>query len=350
MRKQIIIASIILVSILLIIILVARPKPTQNNIQRAPIPSTIEVKIDTNQQVIYNALSFTPYENEDFKFDYLSDINQFVVQEKTPFGQEKFLEWAEQNNLSELAGNPEFIVYEDQSGNQLSMTNNQSLESLNFNPIIEFLNIFLNFGSVIEIKQSPITSNQSLTNQDFISPQSSNPQYPSSSFVYYAQCNSKYADLPLPDGCNMCQAGCGAATVSMIASSYLGSNFDPKTIVNMYKLRGYLLSCAGSRYADARSLLQSLGLKTTDYIVFDYETADQVSEILKKYLSSGWTFFTLANFKENGGGHYFWITDIDNKGNIWAYDPYYGRFEAPPINENSRYPFPKYRLAFGVKR
>ena len=118
----------------------------------------------------------------------------------------------------------------------------------------------------------------------------------------------------------------------------------------MYKSRGYLLSCAGSSYYDAKSLLESLGLKTTDYITFNYSTADQAAGDLRKFINAGWTFFTLASFKDNGGGHYFWITDIDQQGNIWAYDPYYGRFEAPPLNENSRYPFPKYRIAFGVKK
>ena len=86
-----------------------------------------------------------------------------------------------------------------------------------------------------------------------------------------------------------------------------------------------------------------------DILVFDAEKSETVVPDLKKYLDSGWTFFALANFCEGGCGHYFWITDIDNKDNIWAYDPAYGRYEIP-YNENSRYPFPLYRLAFGVKK
>ena len=297
-----------------------------------------------NQELVNSALSFTPYEDENFRFDYSAETNKLVVQEKTPEAREKFFEWTNQNGLPELAGNPELVVFENQNNNLTIQQFNNSDQD--FDPVIDFLNIFLNFGRGEEnSNQNFPTSNLQLPNQ------TSNLQPPTSGFIYYAQCDSPYADLPLPDGsCNLCQAGCGPSTVAMITASYLGPNFNPQTIVDMYKSRGFLLSCAGSRYSDAKSLLQSLGLKTTDYLVFDYESSDQVVSDFKKYLDAGWTFFTLANFKENGGGHYFWVTEIDDTGNIWAYDPYYGRFEAPPINENSRYPYPKYRLAFGVKK
>ncbi|MBI5127421.1 C39 family peptidase [Candidatus Roizmanbacteria bacterium] len=347
MRKTIIIASIILVSILVVLFLLNRPKlPLNNNQSSLLTPTTVVVEgnIAVTDRVINSALPLTPYENEDFSFDYSPDLNQLVVQEKTPQAREKFNQWADENGISDLAGNPEAIVFQGQSGTDT--TNNSLAEAAE--PIIEFFNIFLNLGRGIETTQTPSgTENPS-------SPDTSttnNNQPPTTGLAYFAQCDSEYADLPLPDGnCNLCQAGCGPTTVAMIASSYLGSNFNPRTIVNMYKSRGYLLSCAGSTYYDAKSILESLGLKTTDYIVFNFETADQVTGDLKKFLNSGWTFFTLANFKSTGGGHYFWITDIDDKGNIWAYDPYYGRLQAPPFNENSRYPFPEYRIAFGVKK
>ncbi len=139
----------------------------------------------------------------------------------------------------------------------------------------------------------------------------------------------------------------------MIASSYLGNKYDPKTIIDLYKSKGFPLGCDGSRYSDAKQILQDLGLKTTDYLVFDAEKSDTVVPELKNYLNAGWTFFTLVRFcndpKKGFCGHFFWITDIDNQGNIWAYDPAYGRYEIP-YNENSRYPYPLYRLAFGVKK
>ena len=129
----------------------------------------------------------------------------------------------------------------------------------------------------------------------------------------------------------------------------MDKKYDPKTVVGLYKSNDYLLGNDGSRYTDAHELLKGLGLKTTDYLVFNAEKADTVVPQLRKYLSAGWTFFTLASFCSGGCGHYFWITDIDDKGNIIAYDPAYGRYEIP-YNENSRYPYPLYRLAFGIKK
>lgn len=250
---------------------------------------------------------------------------------------------------------PASLTVGSQSPGQL-VTNNSTTsgqgQPSDLNPLIEFLNIFLNFGrnnGTTQLTPAP-TSNLGSPSPSPVTNPPVDGHPPTSGYTYYAQCDSEYANLPLPDGCTVCQAGCGAATVAMISSSYSNNSFNPEKIIDIYKERDYLLGCAGSRYSDAMSLLQSLGLKTTDYIVFDYEPADQIAGDLKKYLAAGWTFFTLANFRENGGGHFFWITDIDEAGNIWAYDPYYGRFQAPPLNENSRYPFPKYRVAFGVKK
>jgi len=346
MRKTIIIASIILVIVLVIIFIVfaRRNQPLDTNNQSPIVPTNVvNETANVNQGTINNALALAPYEDENFRFDYSTDLNQLVVEEKTPLAREKFTDWATQNGLTELAANPELVVFENQSGEVITVSPTPA-----FDPIIEFLNIFLNFGQgagTTESTPAPTSSLQSPSPSPI-----SNSQSPTSGFTYYAQCDSEYSSLTLPGGCNLCQAGCGPSVVAMIAASYLGSNFNPQTVVNLYQSRGYELSCAGSNYADAKSLLQSLGLRTTDYLIFNYETADQVLPDLRRYLSSGWTFFTLASFKDVGGGHFFWITDIDEAGNIFAYDPYYGRFEAPPINENSRYPFPKYRLAFGVKK
>ena len=68
------------------------------------------------------------------------------------------------------------------------------------------------------------------------------------------------------------------------------------------------------------------------------------------YIKSGWTIFVLANFKVNGGGHYFWVTGVTDMGGILAYDPYYGKQQVPPINENRYAPVPYYRYAFAVKK
>ena len=275
----------------------------------------------------FDISTITPVETEDFKLQYSPKLNKIVVERKTPQADEKFKEWAYQYNLPQLVEN-----------NNLVATVEYGKGPDDFDPLLEFLNIFMNFGRGSQ-QQSTI-NNQQLS--------SSILNTPSSGFTYFAQCNG-YGNLPLPNGCTLCKAGCGPTTVAMIAASYLGSNYTPKTIVDIYKSKGYLLGCYGSGYSEAKQVLQDLGLKTTDYLIFNTEKADTVVPELRPYLNAGWTFFILANFLVDGGGHFFWITDIDDQNNIWAYDPYYGRSEIP-YNENSRYPYPLYRVAFGVKK
>ncbi|MDO9028623.1 MAG: C39 family peptidase [Candidatus Roizmanbacteria bacterium] len=350
MKKIIIIASVILICIIIILSLILRKKSTTNTQKNSPFPTSISQQ-DSNKQIDPNLSNLSnssnlpidistiePIETENFKLQYSPKLNKIVIEKKTSQAEEQFINWASQNQLTQLIENPDLTLIVDQGKNPDD-----------FNPLLEFLNIFMNFGQGNETSSnnsSPICRGQAC-----LTPTIPNPPpnlNPSSSFSYFPQCNG-YGDLSLPDGCNLCQAGCGPTTVAMIAASYLGNNFTPKTIVDTYKSKGYLLGCAGSRYSDAKQVLQGLGLKTTDYLVYDFETADKVVLDLKKYLDAGWTFFTLASFRDVGGGHFFWITDIDDQGNIFAYDPYYGRYEIP-YNENSRYPYPLYRLAFGVKR
>ncbi|PIQ72929.1 hypothetical protein COV86_00230 [Candidatus Roizmanbacteria bacterium CG11_big_fil_rev_8_21_14_0_20_35_14] len=386
MRKVIVIAIGVLFFLFIVLFVISRVKTSQQSNQTGPTPTTFfidnqsaKINSQQNQRIINNALPLTPYENENFRFDYSTSLNQLVVQEKTLQAKEKFSEWAMQNGLTELADNPELVVFQGQSpisdnfttptsaeANQSPTTNNESQTTNNnqsptptsadnnqqiysYPFINEFLNIFSklrqNIGQVTPTPTSSLgsPSPSSITNP----PAGGHP--PTSGYMYYAQCNG-YGGISLPSGCTLCNAGCGPTTVAMIASSFVSADYDPKIIVDMYQSRGYGLGCAGSGYYDAHSLLESLSVKTTDYLIFNLESADQVVSDLKNYLAAGWTFFTLANFRENGGGHFFWITDIDEAGNVWAYDPYYGRFQAPPLNENSRYPFPKYRVAFGVKK
>lgn len=169
-------------------------------------------------------------------------------------------------------------------------------------------------------------------------------------YVYYDQCHSDFGNTPLPQGCTICRAGCGPTTVSMIVSSFFDPSFNPKKTIDYYQARGYYIGCSGSYIDDAKKLLKSLGFTTTDYRVYKLATADKVYQDFKKYLDGGWTIFALANFCENGCGHFFWVVDVDDQKNIWAYDPYYGRKQLPPFNENQYYPFPKYRYAFGVRK
>ena len=209
------------------------------------------------------------------------------------------------------------------------------------------MNIFVNFGQGLENIQT--TPGPSPASGQPTERQPSSSSNKPSGLVYYAQCNG-YGKISLPSGCTLCQSGCGPTTVAMIASSYLGSEYDPQRIVNLYQQKGYFLGCGGSTPSNAKAAIESLGLKTTTYMSYGEETADRVAPDFKKYIDAGWTIFAYGDFKEGPtGGHFFWVTDVKG-GNIYAYDPYYGKSTSPPINENDRYPFPKYKGAFGVKR
>ncbi len=292
--------------------------------------------------------TIAPVETEDFKLQYSPKLNKIVVERKTPQAEEQFINWASQNQLTQLIENPELTLIVDLGKNPDD-----------FNPLLDFLNIFMNFGQGVGTStgNQPSTTNNQLLPSSILQPpnlinSTPYPLPPTISFSYFPQCGD-LGNLSLPNGCTLCQAGCGPTTVAMIAASYLGSSYNPKTIVDIYKSNGYLLGCAGSSYSEAKQVLQNLGLKTTDYLNFNGERADTVVPELKKYLNAGWTFFTLTRFcddpKKDYCGHFFWITDVDSQNNIWAYDPYYGRYEIP-YNENSRYPYPLYLKAFGVKK
>lgn len=210
------------------------------------------------------------------------------------------------------------------------------------NPILDFLTIFLNFYSTISNGPSSTT-------------------YPSGGYgssgktgagglVYYPQCNGSYDTYPLPSGCNVCRAGCGPTSVAMIVASYVDKTVNPTTIVDLYKKNNFFLGCDGSRYSDAKSALSQYGLKTTDYLIYSGKNIQEIAGDFRSYIKSGWGLFALASYCEGGCGHFFWITDIDNNNNVWAYDPYYGRKQAPPLNESIYDPFPQYRVVFGVKK
>ena len=78
--------------------------------------------------------------------------------------------------------------------------------------------------------------------------------------------------------------------------------------------------------------------------------AKDVADDFRGYINNGWTIFVLANFRTDGGGHYFWVTEVTDNDEILAYDPYYGRSQPAPFNENKYNPAPYYRYAFAIKK
>ncbi len=298
------------------------------------------------------------HNNSDFKVEYSSQINKYVVTKKTTESDQKISDWLKQNNLSTTSNNVQII---DQitlypSGMLISPTKTTDETSYESNSklLVDLLNIFTNIGTTedgITITPSISTSpGSSLTISPSNKKNKKESSTPAGKYVYYSQCGGGFDTYPLPSGCTVCAAGCGPTTVAMIAASYSDKSITPKTVVDLYKQKGYLLGCAGSRYTDAKSALGSYGIKTTDYMIFSLASIDTAAKDFKNYLNSGWTIFVLTNFCDAGCGHFFWITAISNNNDTWAYDPYYGKGQTPPYNEKSRYPFPKYRVAFGVKK
>jgi hypothetical protein len=123
-------------------------------------------------------------------------------------------------------------------------------------------------------------------------------------------------------------------------------------MVDEMKAKGMSIGCGGSGIYDLKTLIASKGLAVSDFIIPSEKglEAKEVVSDFRKYLNSGWTLFILANFKPDGGGHYFWVTDVTSDGKILSYDPYYGRLTSPPFNENQYSPAPYYRYAFAVKK
>lgn len=171
---------------------------------------------------------------------------------------------------------------------------------------------------------------------------------PSRSLVYYPQCKGPYDNDPLPGGCNICAAGCGPTSVAMILSSYIDKKYTPPAVVALYKENGLTAGCQGTTIVDAQTILSQNGMKTTDILYYGGSSTEEAIQDIKNYLNNGWTMFTLVKFNPKWG-HFYWVTDVDENNNVWAYDPADGR-RPVPLNENSLEPSPKYYLAIGVKK
>jgi len=329
------IGAIVLLSLIIIINLLGKSKTTNKSVV-VPTPTLVEVSKNNNSAQIANSIQDIPsVETADFSLSYSPSLNKVIVQEKTADAKQNYYDWAYQNGYPQLVEDESLTNFTTLTGGGVSGEKSGS------EVLIDFLNIFLNFGS-----SSSVNSGSSTNNSNPLV--TTSPGITDNEKIYYYQCG-EYGSYSLPSGCTLCSDGCGPTSVAMIAASYIDKNITPQTIVDLYKNHGYLLGCGGSRYSDAKSALESYGLKTTSYMIYNLETADQVVNDFRNYINSGWTIFTLVNLCQAGCGHFFWITNIDSQGNILAYDPYYGSTEIP-YNENSRSPFPLYRLAFGVKK
>lgn len=318
--------------------------------------------------------SVLPVFAPNFSLEYSPRLQKYVLTTQDETGKNDYSEWLNQNPSYLPFLNTQQVIIARQTVKEL----HQALDVADMNKLtpeqkaIKDTTIMTSiFETLINFPQTLIQSINSVPNtelppesptiQPAVAPSptpkksTSNPpnSAPSKSYTYYSQCSGPYDNLPLPQGCTICNAGCGPTSVAMILSSYIDKSLTPPKTIALMEAKGARIGCFGSYISEIYSYLKGRGdLKVSDYIIPSEQglTAKEIADDFKGYTKSGWTIFVLANFKTNGGGHYFWVTDVNSSGDILAYDPYYGKQQTPPISENKYTPAPYYRYAFAIKK
>jgi len=304
----------------------------------------------------------------DFTLDYSNRMNKYVVTVPNDEATNSYNDWIDQNPSYSNELQTQNVIVAKQSMKELhealDVANKTKLspeqqakkDAAALNTIVETLmnipQLLLNANPIVNTTSPVQTPNQSPTPKQQTK-KTSQPSQPSIGYTYYSQCSGPYDSNPLPNGCTVCEAGCGPTSVAMILSSYIDKSLTPPKTIDLMNKAGVRIGCYGSYISEIYSYLSTRGdLKVSDYIIPREQglTAKEVAKDLQGYTKSGWTVFVLANFKTDGGGHYFWVTDVNDSGDILAYDPYYGKQQTPPINENRYTPAPYYRYAFAVKK
>lgn len=307
--------------------------------------------------------SVLPIYAPDFSLGYSQRLQKYVLTTQNGAGEQSYNEWLAQNpsysdELQNTIVTKQTIKELDSAldyakKNELTPEKKAQQDAKIFT---DTLNILINLPFLF--MQSSTSPEESPTPTLSIPTPTTNLKSPVSNlsptnYTYYSQCSGPYDNVPLPQGCTMCDAGCGPTSVAMILSSYIDKSLTPPKTVEIMKAKGARIGCFGSYISEIYSYLKGRGdLKISDFIIPSEKglTAAEVAKDLQGYTKSGWTIFVLANFKTDGGGHYFWVTDVNDNGDILAYDPYYGKQQTPPINENRYSPAPYYRYAFAIKK
>jgi len=303
------------------------------------------------------------YQTENLGISYSPTLKKYVFTRKTNLAQKEIDEWARANDLINQINNPNIFTdstdltdltdstdlprrspsADETEAGSTDLTMLADLFALLFNmPIGSETADFPSFDST----SSSLTSPTPLTS----------PIQTLDNLTYFAQCNGAFDNYSLPQGCTLCKAGCGPTTASMVLASYAKPIANPPYTVDFYQSLNAPLGCDGSSISGLKQTIESHGIQTTSYLVFNRSVANQVVDAFKQYLKDGWTLVVLGEFADDSPscgrcGHFFWVVDVDANNNIWALDPFYGRLQNPqPFNENTYYPYPKYVAAFGVKK
>jgi len=312
-----------------------------------------------------------PIISPEFTLDYSDRMQKYVATMKpdeatgnTIVSQEAYANWKEQNPSFVPLLPPENVVIAQQSVKEL----NEALDNADKNKLSPeqefkknndsllaiantlFTPLVVPLGSTLPTQAPKVTVSPTPNEKE---PTPKTPKTPSGSYTYYSQCSGPYDALPLPEGGTICSAGCGPTSVAMILSSYVDKTLTPPKMIDLMSKSGVHIGSGGSYISEIYSYLKGRGdVKVSSFIIPSEKglSAQEVKKDFQGYINSGWTIFVLANFKTDGGGHYFWVTDVNDSGDILAYDPYYGKQQTPPINENRYTPAPYYRYAFAIKK
>lgn len=328
--------------------------------------SLAELPDVTKEKMKNDLIKKLPIETDSFSIAYSPVMDKIVVTRKTPDADGKLSIWASEQGYNDIISDYSDTLIADQTVQELEQVltvptkslEKQSQEQANIlkNLVDSLFSISDQFNTNADnyVKNEKNSATPTPAPAQQSSSASKNEPKGSGGYVYYSQCHGQYDNYPLTSTCTVCRAGCGPTTVSMILSSYVDKKYDPPAVVEIY--RGLGAAACGTRLDIAKTVLSSHGVKTSDYIIpYTGERRDvkDVENDLREYINNGWTIFVLATYQlrdGSWGGHYFWMTDISDSGNVMSYDPYYGMDKTPPINENAYYPSPKYLAAFGVKK
>lgn len=329
---------------------------TLNNTASSINSTTVQAVSQVNE--LKNRL---PLETNDYIVKYAPNLDKIVITRKTPAADQAFASWAREKGYPLLVENNQTTIISDKTMEEVQTPYPTRTPEQQLGTLFTLINLLLQPPTSNTSPSLP-TPTLSPPSSSSSSSQSSSPQSSSSlsapmgkGYTYYPQCDGPYDKYPMTTSCNICDAGCGPTSVAMILSSYVDSRYTPPYVVDIYKSQN-AIAC-GTKITDAKNVLELNGVETSDYILGYDENkykADEIAGDFKSYIQAGWTIFTLAHFdctgKPEGCYHFFWITDVDEKGNIMAYDPYYSKNVKTAINENVRYPNPTYIAAFGVRK
>lgn len=156
----------------------------------------------------------------------------------------------------------------------------------------------------------------------------------SNGFIYFNQCDPQIKTYPLPNSCNMCQAGCGPVSLAMaLSNSDEEKVYDPRDIVNVFKNKSLYLGCNGSSIADFSKIVSHYGFEAGG--VYYLVDAEDPLKLLRKFLDAGWEEIVLFRHCETSNGvcsgwfgHYVYVTEVKNNS-VFALDPYFGSNEGP---------------------